>query len=90
MWTKKDKLLFSIVNHYGNAYLQKEGQQIMKTFQMKQAIADQFGYYDKTRNVFHWLQGINQMIYKLCKTHYFSVFGSKETIRKLCQPTVHI
>jgi hypothetical protein len=90
MWTKKDKLLFSIVNHYGNAYLQRNGQQIMKTFQMKQAIADQFGYYDKIHNTFHWLQGINKIIYKLSMTHYFSVFGSKETIRKLCQPTVHI
>jgi hypothetical protein len=90
MWTKKDKLFFSIVNHYGNDYLKKNGEQIMKTFQMKQAIADQFGYYDKTSSTFHWLQGINHMIYKLCMTHYFNVFRSKETIRKLCQPTVRI
>ena len=90
MWTKKDKLLFSIINHYGNAYLQKNGQRIMQTFQMKQVIADQFGYYDNNRHVFHWLQGINRMIYKLITTHYLKVFGSKETIRKLCKSTVRL
>jgi len=88
MWTKKDKILFSIVNHYGNTYLQKEGQRIMKVFQMKHATTDEFGYYDTTRHTFHWLNDINHVIYKLLTTHYLGVFESKETIRKLCQPTV--
>jgi len=88
MWTKKDKLLFSILNYYGDIYLQKNGEHIMKTFQRKQAIADQFGYYDKIHNTFHWMQGIHRITYKLLTTHYLHVFGSKETIRKLCQPVV--
>ena len=90
MWTKKDKLLFSILNHYGNAYLQKNGQRIMKAFQMKQASTDEFGYYDTTNHMFHWLNDINRITYKLLTTHYLRVFGSKETIRKLCQPTVSL
>ena len=91
-WTKQDKLLFHIVNTFGKPFTIKASNKVIDTYlklKTKPNIIF-FGSYDQSSNTFYWMNKMNEVSLDMARKNYMSVFGSDETIAKLCRPEVHL
>jgi hypothetical protein len=89
-WTHKDKLLFHIIEKYGRQ--NENSKKVVETFRKRKNKPDVtlFGVYDKPSETFYWTNGMNEITLNMVNTHYQEVFGSNETIVKLCKPVVRL
>lgn len=90
-WTKKDKILFTIVNKFGKEHLEKQikdASQKFSTLKKRPEFFTIFGYYNIHKNVFVWQNNMNKHILNFIKNGYMGLFGSDYTLKKLFQPTV--
>ena len=89
-WSKKDRLLFHLINEAGKRYFKRQVHLATATF-MKAKVKPNlvfFGTYNLSTRTFHWLNQMNEITLDYIRKGYMSVFGSDETIVKLCQPSV--
>ena len=89
-WTNKDKLLFHIIESFGRP--NESSKKVVETFRKRKNKPDVtlFGVYDRASETFYWMNGINEITLNMVRQHYQSVFGSDETIVKLCKPVVRL
>ena len=78
-WNKKDKLLFNIINKFGN-------KNAIKKLKGDTPGVNPIGLYDNGK--FIWFEDMNKILYSFIKKHYLSVFRTTDTIKKLCQHTI--
>lgn len=91
-WTEKDKVLFSIVNQFGDKYLEKQIENASAkflTFKKRPNFFVIFGYYNLNNNVFVWQNKMNEISYNFVKNGYMPLFDSDKTIKKLFSSVVH-
>lgn len=91
-WTKKDILLFNILNSFGEKYLETQINEASSVF-AKMKVKPQyiiFGYYSTKSDIFTWLNNMNNESLKLIKKGYISVFKTIETINKLCKSSIKL
>ncbi len=91
-WSKKDRLFFHLINEAGKRYFKKQSHIATATF-MKAKVKPNlifFGSYNLSTRMFHWLNGMNEITLDYIRKGYMSVFGSDETIVKLCAPSVSL
>jgi hypothetical protein len=85
-WSKKDKILFTIVNKFGKEHLErqiKEASQKFSTLKKRPDFFTIFGNYNIQKNEFVWLNGINKISYNFVINGYMPLFESKTTLKKL-------
>lgn len=92
VWTERDKNLFTIVNQSGKYHLEKQIQKASDIFftlkeQPKYFII--FGFYNLSKNVFVWLNGMNKISFEVVKQEYMDIFGTEETLNKLFKNEVY-
>ena len=90
-WSKKDKILFTIVNKFGKEHLEKQikdASQKFSTLKKRPEFFTIFGYYNIDKNVFVWQNNMNKHILNFIKNGYMGLFGTDYTLKKLFQPTV--
>lgn len=91
MWSEKDKLLFTIVNNFGEKNLEPQIEESSEKFgQLKKRpeFFVVFGYYNLNKDIFVWQNEMNKISYEFIKKGYIPLFKSDETIKKLFQPVV--
>ena len=92
-WTKKDRVLFTILNQFGKDDLEKQIEDASKKFvklKTKPEFFVVFGHYDLAKDEFILENNMNKMTYDFFKKGYLPVFGSDETVKKLCRPVVKL
>jgi len=92
-WSKKDKILFTIVNKFGKEHLErqiKEASQKFATLKKRPEFFTIFGNYNLQKNEFVWLNGMNKISYNFVINGYMPLFESKTTLKKLFQPIVRL
>ena len=90
-WTKKDKILFTIINKFGKEHLEKQikdASQKFSTLKKRPDFFTVFGYYNLDKNVFVWQNDMNKHILNFIKNGYMPLFESDSTLKMLFQPTV--
>ena len=91
MWTNKDKVLFTIINKFGEEHLEKQINESSKKFatlKKRPEFFTIFGYYNLDKNVFVWQNDMNKAVLNFIKNGYMSLFKSDSTLKKIFQPTV--
>ena len=90
-WSEKDKVLFSIVNQFGEKYLEKQIENASAKFltlKKRPNFFVIFGYYNLNNNVFIWQNKMNEISYDFVKKNYMTLFNTDKTIKKLFNPDV--
>lgn len=85
-WSEKDKVLFNIVNQFGQKYLEKQIENASSKFltlKQRPKFFIIFGYYNLYKNIFVWQNEMNKISYDFVKKGYMSLFKTDKTIKKL-------
>jgi len=92
-WTKKDYILFKIVNDFGKEFLETQIQRNSEIFFKLKHQPDLFliiGYTDLIKNTFNWKNDMNYVSYDFVKNMYKELFTSDELLYKLFTPVVKL
>lgn len=90
-WSEKDRVLFNIVNQFGEKYLEKQIENASSKFltlKQRPNFFIIFGYYNLDKNLFVWQNEMNKISYDFVKKGYMTLFKTDKTIKKLFKPFV--
>jgi hypothetical protein len=90
-WSKKDRVLFRILQEFGESDLEAQIQASTRAFLVRKIPPSSvvpFGYYDKTHHEFVWLHGMNRQMERFIAEGYQSLFGEDRSWKKLFHATV--
>jgi hypothetical protein len=90
-WSKKDKVLFRILHHFGKGDLEAQIQRSSRAFASLTRPPESvyfFGYYDKKHQNFVWCNNMNAMIKRFIEDKYQHIFGNDVSWKKLFEPVV--
>ena len=90
-WSKKDKVLFRILQEFGKSDLEAQIQASTRAFLVRKIPPSSvvpFGYYDKKHHEFVWLHGMNRRMERFVAEGYQPLFGEDRSWKKLFHATV--
>lgn len=89
-WNKNDILYLSMINEYGQKYIDKQmktaSQQFLKMKNKPEYTI--FGCYHLVTKSFVWINSMNTMSYDMIKNNYMDVFRNEHTLKKLFKTNV--
>jgi uncharacterized radical SAM superfamily protein len=84
-WNKNDILYLSMINEYGQKYIDKQmkaaSQQFLKMKNKPEYTI--FGSYHSVTKSFVWINSMNTVAYDMIKNNYMDVFRNEHTLKKL-------
>ena len=91
MWTNKDKVFFQILK-MDSKPVKQEIERNSRKYHASSTKPDaiMFGYYSKYTRSFHWLNRMNHVLLDHARASYMDIFGTDETLKKLCKSVVKI
>lgn len=92
-WSKKDKVLFRILQDFGASDLEAQIQRSSRAFSARRippSSVTLFGYYDPKRQEFVWLHDMNRMMERFITEGYQPLFGDDTSWKKLFRPKVRL
>lgn len=93
VWTKKDKVLFRILQDFGRSDLEAQIQRSTRIFLKYKTPPPSFmlfGYYDPKKQEFVWMNDMNRRMVRFIKGGYQPLFGSDTSWKKLFRSTVSL
>jgi hypothetical protein len=87
-WTKKDKVLFRIIQEFGDSDIEAQIQKSTEMFFQKPTTFTVFGYYDAAHHQFVWQQDMNRRMEQFIRGGYQPLFGSDRSWKKLFRSRV--
>ena len=91
-WNKNDILYLSMINEYGQKYIDKQMKVASKHFLKMKNKPEYtiFGYYRLETKSFVWINSMNTMSYDIIKNNYMDVFRNESTLKKLFRTQVSL
>lgn len=92
-WSKKDKVLFRILQEFGASDLEAQIQRSSRAFAAKKippSSVSVVGYYDPARQEFVWLHDMNRKLEQFVAEGYQPLFGDDRSWKKLFRSTVRL
>jgi hypothetical protein len=93
VWTKKDKVLFRILQDFGKRHLEaqiKRSTRMFLKYKTPPPSFTLFGYYDPKKQEFVWLNDMNRRMIRFIQEGYQPLFGSDTSWKKLFRSTVSL
>lgn len=89
-WNKNDILYLSMINEYGQKYIDKQMKVASKHFLKMKNKPEYtiFGYYQLKTKSFLWINSMNVVTYDIIKKNYMDVFRNESTLKKLFKTNV--
>lgn len=92
-WTKKDKVLFRILQEFGASDLEAQIRRSSRAFSARKTPPESvtiFGYYDTATQQFVWLNDMNRKLRRFIEEGYQPLFGDDTSWKKLFRQNVHL
>lgn len=93
VWSKKDKVLFRILQDFGKSDLEAQIRRSSRAFSAKNIPASSVtivGYYDPKQQEFVWLHDMNRRLEMFIADGYQPLFGDDRSWKKLFHPKVSL
>lgn len=87
-WTKNDILYLSMINEYGQKYINKQMKVASQLFLKNKPEYTIFGSYHLATKSFVWMNNMNVISYDMIKKNYMDVFRNESTLKKLFKTNV--
>jgi hypothetical protein len=90
IWTKKDRVFFSLLRQVGHQVFDREIQEAthyLRTHSVTQTLYP-IGHYDEKHSQFIWNREVRLLTMAQIRDHYLPFFGSLETVNRLTEEVV--